>query len=67
MSAIGISRRDQPSDDVDVLSELLVASLTLCRQIDDPRTGEHVLNALRSLHGGDFDEPMFADASAREH
>jgi hypothetical protein len=67
MSTSGISRRDEPSDDTEVLSELLVASLTLCRQIDDRRTGEHVLNALRTLHGSAFEAPCFADSPAREH
>lgn len=36
------------------LSDLLVASMALCRVLDDRATGDHVLNALRSLHGETF-------------
>lgn len=38
---------------VEALSESLVASLAMCRQLGETETAEHVLNALRTLHGGD--------------
>lgn len=48
---------------IEALSDLLVASLTRCRQLGEMETAEHVLNALRTLHGGE-DDPWARAAEA---
>jgi hypothetical protein len=40
---------------LNALSELLVASLAMCRDLGQMDTADHVLNALRVLHGREGD------------